>query len=228
MPRATWCRSRPPRPTLTFTDERAGPNIYRVCGRDDQQGGVAGKYLATNFGDKNVAIVHDKTAYGKGLADETKKAMNEAGKEEVAVRGDHRRREGLFGARLQAEAGRRRCRLSSAAITPRPGLIVRQMRDQGMNTILMGGDALITQEYLVDHRRRRRRHADDLLARPAQEPGRRRGREALQGQGHRARGLCALHLCRDPGLEAGGGEGRQHRDGSDDGQGAERATSSTR
>jgi branched-chain amino acid transport system substrate-binding protein len=27
------------------------------------------------------------------------------------------------------------------------GLIVRQMRDQGMTTILMGGDALITQEY---------------------------------------------------------------------------------
>ena len=32
-----------------FTDDRAGPNIYRVCGRDDQQGGVAGKYLAEPF-----------------------------------------------------------------------------------------------------------------------------------------------------------------------------------
>lgn len=29
-----------------FTDNRAGPNIYRVCGRDDQQGAVAGKYLS--------------------------------------------------------------------------------------------------------------------------------------------------------------------------------------
>src|SRR5262245_10740328 len=66
-----------------FTDDRAGPNIYRVCGRDDQQGGVAGKYIASHFADKNVAIVHDKTAYGKGLADETKKAMNEAGKQEA-------------------------------------------------------------------------------------------------------------------------------------------------
>ena len=53
----------------TFTDERAGPNIYRVCGRDDQQGGVAGKYLRQVFADKNIAIVDDKTAYGKGLAD---------------------------------------------------------------------------------------------------------------------------------------------------------------
>ncbi|MGB3022458.1 MAG: branched-chain amino acid ABC transporter substrate-binding protein, partial [Methyloceanibacter sp.] len=41
----------------TFTDERAGPNIYRVCGRDDQQGGIAGRYLAANFADKNVAFI---------------------------------------------------------------------------------------------------------------------------------------------------------------------------
>src|SRR4029450_9042576 len=67
----------------TLTDDRAGPNIYRVCGRDDQQGSVAGKYLAKNFADKNIAIVHDKNAYGKGLAEETKKALNEAGKQEV-------------------------------------------------------------------------------------------------------------------------------------------------
>src|SRR5690606_6674536 len=66
-----------------FTDERPGPHIFRTCGRDDQQGSVAGKYIADNYGDKVVAILHDKTAYGKGLADETKKAMNEAGKEEV-------------------------------------------------------------------------------------------------------------------------------------------------
>jgi branched-chain amino acid transport system substrate-binding protein len=68
-----------------FTDDRAGPNIYRVCGRDDQQGGVAGKYLAEHFADKNIAIVHDKTAYGKGLADEVKKALNAAGKQEATT-----------------------------------------------------------------------------------------------------------------------------------------------
>jgi branched-chain amino acid transport system substrate-binding protein len=66
-----------------FTDERAGPGVFRVCGRDDQQGSVAGAYIAKNFKDKNVAIVHDKSAYGKGLADETQKAMNAAGKKEV-------------------------------------------------------------------------------------------------------------------------------------------------
>ncbi|MCA8929798.1 MAG: branched-chain amino acid ABC transporter substrate-binding protein, partial [Alphaproteobacteria bacterium] len=61
-----------------LTDE-GGPGVYRVCGRDDQQGMVAGQYLADHYKGKNIAIVHDKTAYGKGLADETKAALEKAG-----------------------------------------------------------------------------------------------------------------------------------------------------
>ena len=129
-----------------FTDNRAGPNIYRVCGRDDQQGGVAGKYLAENFKDKNIAIVHDKTAYGKGLADETKKAMNAAGKQEAlyeAITAGEKDYSALVSKLKQANIDV----LFLGGYHTEGGLIVRQMRDQGLNTILMGGDALITQEY---------------------------------------------------------------------------------
>ncbi len=129
-----------------LTDQRAGPNIYRMCGRDDQQGGVAGKYLAENFKDKNVAIVHDKTAYGKGLADETRKAMNAAGKQEVlyeAYTAGERDYSALVSRLKQAGADV----LYLGGYHTEAGLIVRQMRDQGMNTILMGGDALISSEY---------------------------------------------------------------------------------
>jgi len=66
-----------------FTDKRAGPSIYRICGRDDQQGAVAGKYIAENFKGKKVAILHDKSAYGKGIADETLKALQAAGGKET-------------------------------------------------------------------------------------------------------------------------------------------------
>ena len=65
----------------TFT-ERNLWNTFRVCGRDDQQGSVAGDYVAKTYKGKNVAILHDKTTYGKGLADETKKALNKAGVKE--------------------------------------------------------------------------------------------------------------------------------------------------
>lgn len=67
-------------PTLT---EQGFENVFRVVGRDDQQGEVAGKYLADNYKGKKIAIVHDKQAYSKGLADETKKSLNKAGVQEV-------------------------------------------------------------------------------------------------------------------------------------------------
>ena len=129
-----------------FTDDRAGPNIYRVCGRDDQQGGIAGKYLATHFADKNIAFVHDKTAYGKGLADETKKALNEAGKQEAmyeAITAGEKDYSALVSKLKQANIDI----IYFGGYHTEAGLIIRQMRDQGMDTILMGGDALITQEF---------------------------------------------------------------------------------
>ena len=54
----------------TFT-ERNMWNVFRTCGRDDQQGRVAGAYILAHFKGKKVAFIHDKTTYGKGLADET-------------------------------------------------------------------------------------------------------------------------------------------------------------
>jgi branched-chain amino acid transport system substrate-binding protein len=129
-----------------FTDNRAGPNIYRVCGRDDQQGGVAGKYLAAHFADKNIAIIDDKTAYGKGLAEEVKKALNAAGKQEVlneSYTAGEKDYSALVSKLKQADVDV----LFIGGYHTEAGLIARQMRDQGMGTILMGGDALITQEY---------------------------------------------------------------------------------
>jgi branched-chain amino acid transport system substrate-binding protein len=67
--------------------ERGMWNIFRTCGRDDQQGSVAGDYILKNFKGKKVAIVHDKTTYGQGLADETKKKINSGGLREVLYEG---------------------------------------------------------------------------------------------------------------------------------------------
>src|SRR5262249_33340320 len=60
-----------------FTESRLW-NVARVCGRDDQQGPAAAAYIAKVFAGKNVAILHDKNTYGRGLADETRKALNAA------------------------------------------------------------------------------------------------------------------------------------------------------
>ncbi len=129
-----------------LTDDRAGPNIYRVCGRDDQQGSVAGNYLAKHFADKNIALVNDKTAYGKGIADEVKKTLNAAGKQETlyeAITAGEKDYSALVSKLKQANIDV----LYLGGYHTEAGLIARQMRDQGMNTILMGGDALVTQEF---------------------------------------------------------------------------------
>lgn len=129
-----------------LTDERPGPYTFRVCGRDDQQGGVAGAYLAKNFKDKNIAIIHDKTAYGKGLADETKKALNAAGKKETMY-------ESISAGEQDFTALVSKLKQNSidavyhGGYHAEAGKIVRQMREQGLKAILVGGDALVTSEF---------------------------------------------------------------------------------
>src|SRR5262249_51148231 len=62
-------------------------NVFRVCGRDDQQGIVAGALIVQKFKGKRVAFIHDKTTYGQGLAEETRKAINAKGLKEVMFEG---------------------------------------------------------------------------------------------------------------------------------------------
>ena len=65
-----------------ITDE-GGPNIFRVIGRDDQQGMIAGDYLADNHSKENIAIIHDNTSYSLDLAKFTKRQLNKRGVTEV-------------------------------------------------------------------------------------------------------------------------------------------------
>jgi len=130
-------------PKLT---ERKLPNVFRVCGRDDQQGLVAGTFLKEKFGGKNIAIIHDKTSYGKGLADETKKTLNSLGKSEKMY-------EAFTAGEKDYSALVSKLKQNAVDVLyvggyhTEAGLIVRQMRQQGMKTVLISGDALVTDEY---------------------------------------------------------------------------------
>ncbi|KFB08743.1 branched-chain amino acid ABC transporter substrate-binding protein [Nitratireductor basaltis] len=129
-----------------FTDERPGDGVFRVCGRDDQQGEVAGNFLVENFGDKKVAFVHDKTAYGKGLADATKAAYEAAGGTSAlyeAYTAGEKDYTALVSKLKQEGIGV----LYVGGYHTEAGLMARQMREQGMDTVLVSGDALVTDEY---------------------------------------------------------------------------------
>src|SRR5271163_2013061 len=62
-------------------------DAFRTCGRDDQQGRLWSDLALGKLKDAKIAIVHDKTPYGKGLADAAKGFMNAGGKKEVLYEG---------------------------------------------------------------------------------------------------------------------------------------------
>jgi branched-chain amino acid transport system substrate-binding protein len=128
-----------------FTDEGKW-NTFRVCGRDDQQGLVAGRYLAQNMRDRRIAILHDNSAYGRGLAEETKKALNAAGVNEVlysAYTPGERDYSAIVSRLQQANVGV----VYVGGYHTESGLILRQAKERGMNITLVGGDALVTNEF---------------------------------------------------------------------------------
>ncbi len=128
--------------------ERGYWNTFRTCGRDDQQGEVAGRHLAKHFRGKRVAILHDKTPYGKGLADETQKTMNAAGLKEVlydAINPGEKDYSAVVSRLKSAQADL----VYYGGLYTEAGLIVRQMRDQGLQAPMMGGDGLATAEFVA-------------------------------------------------------------------------------
>jgi branched-chain amino acid transport system substrate-binding protein len=68
-----------PGSTSPILTEQGRSNVFRVIGRDDAQGVVAGNYLADKWSGKKIAILHDGTTYGTGLADETRKQLHKRG-----------------------------------------------------------------------------------------------------------------------------------------------------
>ena len=130
-------------PQLT---EQGLDNVFRVCGRDDQQGTYAANYVVDNNVGSKIAVLHDKTPYGKGLADEFKKQLNARGVQETmyeAITAGDRDFTALI--TKMKEAGVDLIYLGG--YHTEAGLIARQAKEQGIDATMMSGDALVTDEY---------------------------------------------------------------------------------
>lgn len=135
-----------PASTNPRVTERGMWNVFRTCGRDDQQGAVAGDYIIKNFKDKKVAVVHDKTTYGQGLADETRKTMNKGGVKEVLYEGINIGDKD-FSALVSKIKAAGADLVYWGGLHTEGGLLVRQMRDQGVKAVLMGADGITSDEF---------------------------------------------------------------------------------
>jgi branched-chain amino acid transport system substrate-binding protein len=139
---------------LMFANDATNPrlteqglrNVFRLTGRDDEQGRIAGDYLADHWSGKHIAIVHDGQVYGKGLAEETKKRLNDRGVTEV-----------LFAAITPGmnDYSELVDKLKSAGIdilyfagyAPEAAVILREARDAGSTIQLFGGDAIMNENF---------------------------------------------------------------------------------
>jgi branched-chain amino acid transport system substrate-binding protein len=134
-------------PALTEDAAKKGwKNVFRVCGRDDAQGVVAGKYLATHFAGKKVAILDDKSAYGAGLAQETLKNMKADGLEPTMVE-HYTAGEKDYSALVSKMKAEGIVAFYVGGYETEAGLLIRQAHEQGWSPQLVSGDALVTDEF---------------------------------------------------------------------------------
>src|SRR5262245_13469191 len=130
---------------VELTDRRL-PNVFRVCGRNDAQGVVGAAYVVEHFKGKRIAIVDDKSTFGKGVADEFRRSLNAKGVKEIlndAIVAGEKDYSPLVTKLKQAQADL----VYFGGYHPEAGLIVRQMRAQNVKTILMGADSMVTDEF---------------------------------------------------------------------------------
>jgi branched-chain amino acid transport system substrate-binding protein len=130
-------------PMLT---ELGRANVFRVNYRDDAAGTMAGNYLADHWPGKKIAILHDNTIFGKGLADETKKQLNRRGLSEAVYQAyvPGKKEYGSEIAALQAAD------IAVAFIggyLTEIALMARAARDRGYPLQIMAGDVLQSEEF---------------------------------------------------------------------------------
>lgn len=130
-----------PASTNPMLTERGLKRVFRVCGRDDQQGEVAARFVTDRLKLERVAILHDKTTYGQGLVDEFRKALGN--RVEVVYYGGIIQGDKDFKVVLTTVKEKKPELIYFGGIYPEGGLLVKQARELGMDVPFMSGDGVI-------------------------------------------------------------------------------------
>jgi branched-chain amino acid transport system substrate-binding protein len=137
-----------PGSTNPLLTEQGRGNVSRVIGRDDAQGLVAGNYLADRWGDKKIAILHDNSTYGKGLADETRKQLNKRGVTE-AIYNVFTAGKDDYTAEVSALQGAGIAVLYVGGYLPEVALMVRAARDRDFSLQVVSGDGMASEDFAL-------------------------------------------------------------------------------
>ena len=120
--------------------------IMRFYARDDVQGELIGSWLAKTYADKKIAFLNDKSAYGKGLADQVLASMHAHGVKEILY-------EGINPGEKDYAAIVSKLKSNQADVVyyggygTEAGLILRQAADQGFKFQLVGTSGIVGPEF---------------------------------------------------------------------------------
>ncbi|MGW2310212.1 branched-chain amino acid ABC transporter substrate-binding protein [Actinomadura luteofluorescens] len=123
----------------SLTDSGKG-KVFRTCGRDDNQGLVAAKFMTGPLGAKRIALLHDNTTYAKGLADAAANSARQAGGQ-VVYENALQPGQSDYGPVLTKIASTRPDVLYFTGYFAEAGLLMKQRKQLGLRFTLMGGDA---------------------------------------------------------------------------------------
>jgi branched-chain amino acid transport system substrate-binding protein len=129
--------------------EQGFPEVFRICGRDDQQAKVAAEFITRKLKPKRLAILHDKTTYGKGLASNLKTILEIENQTNLVFYNGITQGEKDFYALLTKMIGEMRPDLICfGGMYTEGGLLVKQARTLGFRGVFLGGDGMIDSKFV--------------------------------------------------------------------------------
>lgn len=130
-----------PASTSPAITERGFQMIFRTIGLDNQQGPVAGRFIAEQIKPEKLAIIHDKQQYGQGIADQVGKTTMMMDVNVVMFEGISKDQKD-FSALITKMKSRKVDFVYYGGYHPELGLILRQAREQGLTARFMGPEGV--------------------------------------------------------------------------------------
>lgn len=127
--------------------EEGKKTVHRICARDDAQGPKAAMYAKNTLNVKNAFLIHDKTAYGQGLADQVKAQFEKDG---IPILGYEGITSGEkdFSAVINQMMSKNPDIIFFGGLYPDGGIIIKQAREKGYKGYFMGGDGLDSSDMI--------------------------------------------------------------------------------
>ena len=128
--------------------EKGYPLVFRVCGRDDQQGKSAAFYVSGHFPGAKVAVLHDNSSYGKELANEFMANYEFLTKNKLVHYSPIERSHVDFTSEVDALKAKEPTLVYFGGLWPQGAELVTQMRKSGMTVTFVSGDGCFDPQFI--------------------------------------------------------------------------------